>query len=697
MMKLSKALMLSVSGLIFTSNGSAASMYDSTSFNSPDAITFVHTHTSHPEEILLSSPDLSFPGQPLIFLRHGNNLSQKMEEIKTAATCFVTDTSACSGNEFAGNNADDDGHGGPGGPGNGDDDYDLDNEERCKKEGYTMTSCPEGQEGSNFCPYDSSYFEECVNSCPSNYVTCEKPYYGVGEACDGKYASCEKDTERACQELNPRYVDECGTGQQLSDDRCSYDNTYGTCCNTCAGYDYTTIPEGYVQDGEACTGCDGQKHYKIKPNPCDGFMDCGSMGPDTGAKTCLSGSTTKYSNCKPCPNLGTLTSCPSPFTCTYEDCSGLWYKTGCQSGYDWNQSAKTCTQQCSDNYKYTCTGSHETGGSGSACGGLYKSCICASGYAWSEGKCVIANCQYTGTTHISEKYDECDCTGILTSPPVYSRVITYSSMCITSNGIRGDYRRGVNREQSGKYASREECMADCEYGRSPSGPVNYISTGKSCSFSTKCETAVWGECTGYAQNCNIGDIVYSDGTCASTVVSNKTPIAVVVYKSADGKCAQAMALKSIGNYEWGGYGTDISSLNNFVLDSNAATDTQSCRNTDIIVSAGGKSTYPAAWAAHEYKTVGTNAGDWCLPAAGIMVSIGNTTNTITNTSAILKSLRTVGGEVFDIGNGVIIPKYWTSSERHTIFSWASNGYGNIMALSDDSKEQHYMVRPVLEF
>ena len=264
MMKLSKALMLSVSGLIFTSNGSAASMYDSTSFNSPDAITFVHTHTSHPEEILLSSPDLSFPGQPLIFLRHGNDLSQRMEEIKTAATCFVTDTSACSGNEFSGNNADDDGHGAPGGPGNGDDDYDLDNEERCKKEGYTETSCPEGQEGSNFCPYDSGYFEECVSSCPSNYVTCEVPYYGVGEACDGKYASCEKDTERACQELNPGYVDECGTGQQLSDDRCSYDNTYGTCCNTCAGYDYTSVPDGYVQDGESCTGCDGQEHYKVK-------------------------------------------------------------------------------------------------------------------------------------------------------------------------------------------------------------------------------------------------------------------------------------------------------------------------------------------------------------------------------------------------------------------------------------------------
>ena len=254
------------------------------------------------------------------------------KNIQLAATCFVTDTSACSGNEFAGNNADDNGNGAPGG-----DDYDLDDEERCRQEGYTLTSCPEGQEGSGFCPYDNDYFEKCVNSCPSNYVTCELPYYGVGEACDGKYASCEKDSERACQELNPGYVDECGTGQQLSDDRCSYDNTYGTCCNTCEGYDNTSIPEGYVQDGESCLGCDGQEHYKIKPNPCDGFVDCGAMGGEAGAKTCLSGTTTKYDNCKPCPQLGEYTTCPSCTICQYEECSGLWYATGC---------ATNCTDYC---------------------------------------------------------------------------------------------------------------------------------------------------------------------------------------------------------------------------------------------------------------------------------------------------------------------------------------------------------------
>ena len=58
MMKLSKALMLSVSGLFLMSGGSLASIHNLTSFNTSGAVTFVHTsytHTSHPEEVLLSS------------------------------------------------------------------------------------------------------------------------------------------------------------------------------------------------------------------------------------------------------------------------------------------------------------------------------------------------------------------------------------------------------------------------------------------------------------------------------------------------------------------------------------------------------------------------------------------------------------------------------------------------------------------
>ena len=286
---------------------------------------------------------------------------EKGEKIKLAAACFVTDTTNCSGNEFAGNNADEDDGGVP--PGGGDD-YELDNDKRCEEEGYLLTSCPEGMKPYNFCPYDNTYFEKCVSSCPSDYVTCEEPYHGVGEACDGKYASCE--------------------------------------CTPCgSGYDYTTIPEGYVQDGEACLDCDGKTKYKIKPNPCDGYMDCGDMGSEIGAGTCQSGNETLYDNCKSCPYECSLSSCPDNYTCTKEECSGMYCKSGCQSGYDWDAATQTCTEQCA--YKCTLdscpspfTCDYEE------CSGKYCKIGCQSGYDWDAAtqscteqcayKCTLDSC-----------------------------------------------------------------------------------------------------------------------------------------------------------------------------------------------------------------------------------------------------------------------------------------------------------------
>ena len=310
MMNSNKALLLiSASGLLLMPCGISLAAYFPQS-SLPDAITSVYTHfthTSHPKEMLLSSAFYPLPEnsgrvregfKPTLTLPNSLGRDEKGENnlIQLAAACFVTDTTDCSGNEFAGNNADEDDGGVP--PGG--DDYELDDGKRCMEEGYNETSCPEGYEPYNYCPYDSNYFEKCVSSCPNDYVTCEKPYYGVGEACDSKYASCE--------------------------------------CTPCGlGYDNTTIPEGYIQDGEACLDCDGKTKYKIKPNPCDGFMDCGAMGGEAGASTCLSGTTTMYDNCKACPNLGEYTTCPSCTICQYEECSGLWYATGC---------ATNCTDYC---------------------------------------------------------------------------------------------------------------------------------------------------------------------------------------------------------------------------------------------------------------------------------------------------------------------------------------------------------------
>ena len=209
----------------------------------------------------------------------------------------------------------------------------------------------------------------------------------------------------------------------------------------------------------------------------------------------------------------------------------------------------------------------------------------------------------------------------------------------------------------------------------------------------------WGKCNGSAQNCNIGDILYSDGTCSSQNISGKTPIAVVVYKSADGNCAQAMALNSVdtapgGGYSvssmpWGGYGTDIPGLKNITSDSSASTDFKSCKNTAIITAAGDKITYPAAWAAKIYNTTGTEPGDWCLPAAGIMTSIKN------NMSAINNGLNLAGGA--QIGTSSY---FWSSSEDYSYYAWYSDfsrAYGLGNNGSGHHKNYSSEVRPVLEF
>ena len=196
---------------------------------------------------------------------------------------------------------------------------------------------------------------------------------------------------------------------------------------------------------------------------------------------------------------------------------------------------------------------------------------------------------------------------------------------------------------------------------------------------------------GNTSNCVIGSIFYSDHTCSyGAVLPTKAPIGIVVYSDGAGH-GQVMSLNSIGNYTWGGYGTDISTLQNFSSGLAASQDMASCENTARIIAAGNKSTYPAAWAAHEYKTVGTNAGDWCLPAAGIMTSIKN------------------GMELINIGYGLVrgtkigtSSYFWSSSENNSRYAWGSLFSANYGLYSYDyyydyRKNSSGEVRPVLEF
>ena len=194
--------------------------------------------------------------------------------------------------------------------------------------------------------------------------------------------------------------------------------------------------------------------------------------------------------------------------------------------------------------------------------------------------------------------------------------------------------------------------------------------------------------SGGNKDCAVGNIYYSDKTCSVSYDASKTPIGVVVYVDGQGH-GQVMALKSIGEYEWGGYGTDIPTLTNFSSAESASYDLNSCANTQKIMAAGNKSTYPAAWAAHEYKTEGTNAGDWCLPAAGIMTSIKN------NISAINAGFVLTGGD--QLGTSSYL---WSSSEVNSYYAWYLHlkyDYGLYNDNYNYNKGYSYDVRPVLEF
>ena len=66
-------------------------------------------------------------------------------------------------------------------------------------------------------------------------------------------------------------------------------------------------------------------------------------------------------------------------------CGGKYKTCNCATNYTWNGSS--CVLSCSSSYQYSCTGTGYAGGAGAACGGKYIQCTCSSGYEWKDGAC----------------------------------------------------------------------------------------------------------------------------------------------------------------------------------------------------------------------------------------------------------------------------------------------------------------------
>ena len=215
--------------------------------------------------------------------------------------------------------------------------------ERCRKEGYESFQNRVCHVYSivEFCPYNSDYIK-CNNKqwCILNDYTkteCEKPYELFNKCPNGElmYKECKMDMEEACKAEDPTYTDTCPAGWVIDpNDRCSYSEDFGHCCNTCPGF-ITKEELGDKTAVASCDSCDGKKYIAASDgfNSCEGYWDCqDGCAPD--AKTCVSFGVTKCDKCKRCEAKCKNETCPENAVCEYEACTWRYCDpTGCKVGY----------------------------------------------------------------------------------------------------------------------------------------------------------------------------------------------------------------------------------------------------------------------------------------------------------------------------------------------------------------------------
>ena len=104
----------------------------------------------------------------------------------------------------------------------------------------------------------------------------------------------------------------------------------------------------------------------------------------------------------------------------------------------------------------------------------------------------------------------------------------------------------------------------------------------------------------------------------------------------------------------------------------------------MMQQAGNSSDFPAAWSTYYYKTSGTQNGDWCLPAGGILTSYYKNKDTID------ASFNKAGGEALNMYDF-----FWSSSQNNNRYAWGFKYQGSFLETS--YKTYTNEVRPVLEF
>ena len=217
---------------------------------------------------------------------------------------------------------------------------------------------------------------------------------------------------------------------------------------------------------------------------------------------------------------------------------------------------------------------------------------------------------------------------------------------------------------------------------------------------------IWNDssqtCEDATANCTVGALYYVDGTCSNDYISSKKLLGIVIYEKSASQNGWVMTDKPVATgIRWSYQYVDISGVLTTSSESGLTDIQASCTNTDKITAQGNSSTYPAAWAAKNYKEGGKT---WCLPSGGLLKNaLDNSANLTKFNAAILEIQSKAGTSAATIlGNASGgYENVWSSSEYSNNNAWSfyARTSGSFY-MGDDTKgasNPSYSVRPVLAF
>lgn len=178
--------------------------------------------------------------------------------------------------------------------------------------------------------------------------------------------------------------------------------------------------------------------------------------------------------------------------------------------------------------------------------------------------------------------------------------------------------------------------------------------------------------------CNVGSIVYSDGSCSYCRVENKTPVGVIGAIAGNNRYVVGLNESlTFWMHRGNGYSpinvegiTDIKNLNDLSKELSGRENTIACMDTAKLYYPEDLLNSIACAYCYNYVTPSTSKGQWFLPSAIELYAIA-----YTNIKDVNDALLIAGGKPLGVGY-----YYWSSSEYGTNDSWfvhAGEGYGAV--------------------